>query len=505
MQLVGGLIKALPVGQPVLGGVVGNLFTVASEFDWNKKDPFKEGADTFKKAGASVTEFMENNKELLTKIDDSPVRAGKADKLHISRQLKDAQSALRTDTNTIRTKLAGLDLEQRPALLSQMADLEGKIAAAEARLKPLAAQMQQIPGSHVDVMRGIIARTKSMKPRKALDEYRAALGKLQAERGTMYQKILALKGFKEDDLTSAANVSDQAMGDLLAHSASVEELEKKQDQAKLQVQDLKLKQSEAQETRNTLVDSLSGVGEGVGQMGAALVRLAAPFNTNDPAVQDLMKRMLESEDSELHKTYAELQKQLLVLAEEKKRAAEKLLQWHQKATATTGQLSGTLTALTKVSQQRQSLSGALDAGTRTFLRAMQQRARESLGRSIYDFVQAYQYEFLEDVSDDFFTFDTWVERLRKLETDRQNQAEAAVAAARKKRSSTRTRSPARAGSRAATHSPHQEGFRGHRGGCPAGSTAADFRETAREQEYPAGSHAGATITTASSARACSTS
>ena len=194
--------------------------------------------------------------------------------------------------------------------------------------------------------------------------------------------------------------------------------------------------SREKEDREKIVGSLKRAGEGLGNMGSAVFAMLAPFDAEDPTIKALVQRMLEK-DSRYHDRYVDLNKELFKLAAKKRVAVEMLMELHQRASAATSQLTSGMTAQTELSHQRQSLRGVLDTATLTFLKGMEQRARASLQWSIYNFVQAYQYEFLADVSDDFYKFDSWVKKLRELEEKKQEAARNQLAAAQKDKNVTK--------------------------------------------------------------------
>jgi hypothetical protein len=75
--------------------------------------------------------------------------------------------------------------------------------------------------------------------------------------------------------------------------------------------------------------------------------------------------------------------------------------------------------MTELSRQRQSLDRGLDPSVLGYLKECRERAREALAVSIYWFVKSYQYEYLSDVEDSFYNFDSWTEKLRELEKTKQ--------------------------------------------------------------------------------------
>jgi chromosome segregation ATPase len=414
-QLFGGLMNICPIGQPVLRGV-GNVFAVASEFDWNKPHPWEEAGKTFEKVGSSVTEFMEKNEKVLTQVDDSDRLSAKEQALNLGRRLGAMKSALGEDTNAIRATLGGLDDTHRLDFTTAIESLKNKINEGDAALEGLAPALKAPVKDLQTALKQELASKVGSKIGRDLEAYRAQLKQLEAKRPAVIKQILSMGGFPKDKLKVAADVSDRRMNEWLMHKDAFEKLGAERETVKQKVKSYKLENKRAQEKKKEVLESIKGLGDGIANVGSAIAKVAAPFDEDDPAVKSLVERMLDSKSSEFHPKFEKLKEDLIDLAKAKKRAAENLMHWHQAATALTGQLSGSLNMLDALGREQQSLSGVLDAGTRTFLKGMQQRARAALQRSIYDFVQAYQYEFLADPGDDFFSFDDWVKRLRNVET-----------------------------------------------------------------------------------------
>lgn len=438
-QLVGGLMNICPVGQPILRGI-GNVFAVGSTFDWNKKNPWEEAGKTFEKIGGSIDDFMEKNEEVLTKADSGDALSAKQRALNLGLQLGDMKAALQEDTAKVRSTMAGLDATQRPALTQEMERLQTKIQEA-LRTSTVPEPLKFPINGWAKAVAHAAATKGGEKIASDIAAYRAELKQLMDQRFAVTQTIMSMKDasgkrFPKEQVKDAVKLlTDGEVNGLLAHTKAIEELGAQRRKAELEVKGYKLENKRAAEKKKEVLERVKGLGDGVANIGAAIAKAAAPFDENDPAVRSLVQRMLDSKDSEFHPIYEKLKDELMKIAEEKKREAAKLMQSHQTATALTGKLSGSLDMLDRLGRERQSLSGVLEAGTRTFLKGMEQRARAALQQSIYNFVQAYQYEFLSDPGDDFFSFDDWVERLRKLETEKKILAQGRLDTARKNNAS----------------------------------------------------------------------
>jgi len=65
------------------------------------------------------------------------------------------------------------------------------------------------------------------------------------------------------------------------------------------------------------------------------------------------------------------------------------------------------------------INQGLDPAVQGYLQDVKERARDALSESIYWFAKSYQYEFLRDVQDTLFNFDSWTDKLRQLELAKQ--------------------------------------------------------------------------------------
>ena len=73
-----------------------------------------------------------------------------------------------------------------------------------------------------------------------------------------------------------------------------------------------------------------------------------------------------------------------------------------------------LTSLSELSRVSAELSGALDIRVRRHLQDMAVRARDMMQKSLYHFIMAFRYEYLEDVPPDLYQIDALVDSFADL-------------------------------------------------------------------------------------------
>jgi hypothetical protein len=153
---------------------------------------------------------------------------------------------------------------------------------------------------------------------------------------------------------------------------------------------------------------LAGVGDGISTVGDGIKAWAATPDQKeiDRLTEDILK-------SEFKDDYNTLLQGVESLNAEKVHAVAAVASSMQQINDCTTSISRNLITLTALSDQRQSLEQALDAGVRQYLGSMQQRARDRLLWYQYNFAQAYKYETLLPPGDDFLNLDDWIERLQK--------------------------------------------------------------------------------------------
>jgi len=168
-----------------------------------------------------------------------------------------------------------------------------------------------------------------------------------------------------------------------------------------------------------LMTKLGGLGEGLTEVGSAMVSMFTPVSDEDPDVVRLAQQMLV-QDPEMRAAGKRLTDSLKAVTRRKTAKVNELLHWQRRANTSLAAITGGLATQAALSRQRQSLAGVLNPSVKEYLKQTQERAKDMLAESIYWFVKSQQYENLQDVDDTFYNFDTWAELLRKQEMERVN-------------------------------------------------------------------------------------
>ncbi len=425
-QIAGGIAKALPVGQPFLG-LAGSALGSIGEFDWNAEEPLASARSSLDSLSGHVTTFAtdQDSRDKVAAAVTSGLRGsgrqGEALVTKLTRQLEDEekepaaqQEAAEAAWTDFKTKERSKLDEQIKETLGAVEDLRARVRkrkeTGEAEAAAAAAEERE-----ADAGDGFLAQLK--KQRAALDEKR--LGSLR--KGLVeYRKQQAVLEAEARRAAQAVNEKLKRAAARIASSDIPPSVQERLTAASRASEDHKALVDAREETAKTVMSSLEGVGSGLSMVGNSVISLISPLSSDDPTVTRLAEQMLV-EDPELRAAGREMNAKLMALLERKKQAVTELVYWQQKATASTATVTSGLATMTELSRQRQSLDQGLDPSVQGYLRETRERAKDALAESIYWFVKSYQYEFLTDVEDSFYNFDSWSEKLRSLEKTKQQE------------------------------------------------------------------------------------
>lgn len=197
-------------------------------------------------------------------------------------------------------------------------------------------------------------------------------------------------------------------------------VEQKPTAATRRSEDQKRKLERAEATATETMTKLADLGTGLASVGNAIIAVAPPVPDDDPTVQRLADRLLQS-DPGLRAAVRRRNEKLDALVAGKKQAAAELLRWQQQATTSLATVMRDLATTSRLARLRQSIDLGLDPAASAYLRETRDAARDVLAESIYWFVKSYQYQCLEDVQDSFFEFESWADLLRAQENVRLEQ------------------------------------------------------------------------------------
>lgn len=393
-KLAGGLAKVVPVGQPYLG-LAGGVVTELGDFEWTDADgkftwdQVSSNFDGFgKEIGEKVDSFRKTHQDLLIK---DQLAAGKNS---LAQKVKDARGAIKnldTDVDTINAEIERDWVKLRDgeieAIKSRIKEIDGQIAGANSATKP----------------------ALEKKKLSLADELKAAANeRLQAARVRLENDLANKQAELEARDVTRKEALKKEVATLLekktAKQKGIDQLEKKE----------KLRETKAKET----FDAMSGVGDGIAAIGSGLGAMFARVDADNPKLKALLAQLDTSAlfDAALKKDYHDFRDTLDQINTRKGKAVASLLNVQQRILQYADSISSNLASLVALGRQRQSLDGVLGVEVRQYLHDLQQRARERLQAYLYEFIKAYQYQYLCDVGDSFYDFDRWVQKLRDLET-----------------------------------------------------------------------------------------
>ncbi len=407
MQILGGIAKSLPVGQPFVGlagGVLGSI----SQFDWNAQDPYASAKSSFASLATQVTSFCKDNQDKVAAALTSGLRdaGGQHEALvtKLTRQLEDEEKEPEEKAEAAETKWAEFKTEERNRLQTLIADTTKAIADI-------------IKAGGKDAAEEAAANsflTALTKQKAALDEKR--LSRLQNGTGRVPATAGSPRGASRI-LAQAKNATLKEAAAKAASSDTPPRLKEQLTEATRASEDQKALITARDDTAKGVMSSLEGLGSDLGMIGNGIVSLASPLTEDDPTWKRLAEQML-LEDPELRAQAKALNQRLQQILARKRQAASELFFQQQQASTSAATIASNLGALTQLSRQRQSLDQGLDPSVQGYLRETKERAKDALAESIYWFVKSFQYEFLRDVDDAFYNFDSWAEKLRAQEQER---------------------------------------------------------------------------------------
>lgn len=395
-KLAGGLAKVVPIGQPYVG-LAGDVVAEIGDFEWTDADgkfTWEQVASNFegfgKDIGDKVDSFRKTHKDLLIK---DQLKAGKDS---LSRKIKDAKGAIKNLDDDIDAINRDIEAEWDRLRNDEVQAIKNRIEEIERQLK----NAQPAPN-------------EKSKLEKQLLTFEEELQQAYNER------LQAAKVRLENEL---ANKTAELEAKDIKHKeqlkAQVKKLLEKKAAEQQSIEDLNKKEKERETKVKETFDAMAGVGDGIASIGAGVTAMFAKIDKDNPKLKALLENIETSElfDAELKRDFREFRATLEQINEKKSSAVSALLGVQQRIAQYSETIANNLAELVSLGKQRQSLDGVLGVETRQYLHDMQQRSKERLYAYLYEFVKSYQYQYLKDVSDTFYNFDKWVDKLRQLES-----------------------------------------------------------------------------------------
>jgi hypothetical protein len=391
LMVAGGLMQAIPVGQPYLG-MAGETVSLLADFS------FEDEAGNFSwvSAGDSFGTFTE---ELSKRTEGFLKQHKETEKAQrdkgLRREVKDAEGAIRLLDDQVDKVNAKITARWESMRQPELDDLERQIAEYDAAIAQIASDEAE-EQARLELAQMTAAERARTIRKQDLDQAHARLQRELAQvKADADEQAAARKAELQDQLSKLASLkTDQQKG----------------------IADLKEKAEDAKSRSNQALQSLSRLGDGIAGIGAGVRHMLQVVDAEDPAVVALMADVQASPllDDETKKEMRDVMARINEINERKTAAAMDLLRIQQTVSNASALISNNLGEMIALSHDRQRLSGALNLATRGYIERMRRRAQERMQQALYAFVRAYRYEFLRDVSNEFYEFTTWVDRINGL-------------------------------------------------------------------------------------------
>jgi hypothetical protein len=410
MQVVGGAMQALPVGQPYLGAG-GDLVSAVGDVDFfTSNKPADQAAQVLAKIGTATDSFLADNTDLLaadmTKKLRTQVKLGKKDVKALTEQVTQANGEAK-------------QIEDNVAEYTE--EIESQ------RLVDLRARRDQLAVTRKAVEDAIAEYDSGEKPDDVLREVKVeppARPKTQKEASLERDLVNLKKSVREvnTDIADAERQDKKANAKRLVRlrlqqvaltdaKVRAEELQRKNVQAEARVQEAEANATAKEERYTEAMGRLKNMGKGISGIGAGISALATPVSKDDEAVQTLAANLLKSKDPQ---QYQQVMNAMAALGNRQSAAMEKLGKAQSIINSNVARMAESLTAQNNLGRQLHNLDNALDVRAKQYLRGMRQRAEEMFHSSMYHLVMSYRYEALEDLPDSFVNYDRIAAALQKL-------------------------------------------------------------------------------------------
>ena len=410
MQVVGGAMQAVPVGQPYLGAG-GDLVSAVGEVDFFTSDkPFDQAAKVLETIGTATDSFLEDNTDLLaadmTKKLQREVKLGKKDVTSLEEQIKQANGEagqLEKDVGAytepiVNKRLAELEARRGPLQVKQTV-VEAAIAEFQSG-EPI----EEVKAEQVEtIVRPKMPKEASLE-RELLDLTKS-LGDVDKE----IEEAKKLGGQADKKRLVRLRLSKVALTDAKVRA---EALKQQKDQADAKIAEAEAKATDKQERRVEYMGRLKNMGKGITGIGAGISTLGTPVSKDDEAVQTLAASLLKTKDPQ---QYQQVIKDMEDLANRQRAAMEKLSTAQSIINSNVARMAENMAAQNNLGRQLHTLDNTLDVRAKQYLRGMRLRAEEMLHSSMYHLVMSFRYEYLKDLPDSFVNSDRIAAALKKLD------------------------------------------------------------------------------------------
>jgi hypothetical protein len=407
MKLIGGLAECIPVGQPYLGGA-GKALGIAGDIDWTKPDSSKEIGKFFTNLGEQTDAFLAKHEDLIVKQSGAGVLKPEDSTEDLETQITQAKGAVDALDKEVVKHAKAVDTEWSDVMTAERERIKQQIAETNTLIKDLTDKGKTKEAE---------AKTAEVTDLTRFQQELAEVTKLRLSnaKAKLYADLAELN----KTVKSQADTRTKLKNDLLK---KVEALEAKKADLAGQIKTYEKDKEAREEKSKGILSSLSGLGNGITQIGQGVVALSAPYDETE--VDRLAEEILAG--AEFRDDYLKLLREVKELNAQKASAVATFCLYQQMIGTHSARISSAILEMTAISNQRQVVDAVLEPDMKQYLRSMQNRAKESLLWSQYHLVKAAQYEYLLDVGDDFANLEQWVDKLRSFEIKKAGLGDKAV-------------------------------------------------------------------------------
>ena len=390
-HLIGGVLQAIPVGQPYLG-LAGSAVGTVGDFKI-ELPPGQDRAGFFadqttklaKGLGGDISTFISKSQDqiLLSSTADPSIYAGQADSLKLSALIAKAKAGLTTDEQAVADANAARSRSLEEVTTSTATLAEDRIKAKTDLATAMAKQavLQAAAETAFDI------------------NYKARIGHGGDPDQTKTAYAIALKAVS--DAKSIAEAAKQKLldvdGRVSSTKTSIQAAESNRDAIDAKVKQAKLDQDNRKQTVTEVCGRLRSAGEGLTGIGAGIGELIHAGNVgyDDPQVLEIVKDALAAS-----KDFAALQREFGDLAKRQATAIETLQRAQSAIKVAHSDIASGLDQITSLTLKVTDISSLADVRTRQNLVDLRERGREYARESIDTLVAALRYEFVMDIRPD---------------------------------------------------------------------------------------------------------
>lgn len=364
-KLAAGLCSIIPVGQPYVGEIGGNLLNDISKIDIHSDNPLGEAVKTTKDIASDLGSFVKDNKGKITKDLTSS----------LSQRISDAQS--------------------------QIDDVDGDIGKHEKDIASAKAALEAQFGGKLSLLQGMI---KGLSSAKSMDQAAFYVS-------DDYEEIMTHVDYLQKEVAD--------LGDSPEKRALEKGLAELKSEKKALIQSLegyKAKKEKRSKSIEKATEWFGNVTKGIGGVADGLQTMMTHI---DPDSEEFRKKLDKVENQpEFKKRFKALYDEVDELNVRKRKLAQKLAKAEEEIRSSCQTIGTDIVMLAQLNDQRaREIERQLAPITKLFLKRIITNTWELLRAEMYYLFKSYQYRFVRKASKDLFNVENLVRNIDKFFTD----------------------------------------------------------------------------------------